>query len=104
MRSTVESGKSNARGGEMREFVSSCRISGCNSHAAALGLCWKHYARRRRHGDAHASERRYMLPPECRHCGTREPGAFYSTYKSICKVCRKIRSIQNRQTIRFFLK
>jgi len=76
------------------EPVGCCTISECAAPAVALGLCWKHYARQRRHGDAGLTRRRYMLPPECRHCGTNEPGAFYASCKSICKICRKIRSIQ----------
>jgi hypothetical protein len=77
-----------------REGVLRCAVSGCGEPVAALGICWKHYARLRRHGDAGVTRRRYMMPHECRDCGTREPGEFYPAYKSICRACRKVRSIR----------
>jgi hypothetical protein len=72
---------------------STCIIEGCAATAAAKKLCWKHYQRQRRHGDPSAAKRRYELSHECRYCGTQNPADFYTTYKSVCKVCRKVRLI-----------
>ncbi|HEX9614173.1 MAG TPA: hypothetical protein VGA55_01635 [Bacteroidota bacterium] len=71
-----------------------CSVDSCGHQTAASGLCWKHYARRRRHGDTSVTLRRYGKKHKCRHCGTRNPGDFYEAYRGICKTCRKILRIR----------
>ena len=74
-----------------------CSVEECSEPSVARGLCWKHYGRRRRHGSVDVTKRRYRMPPECRFCGTAEPGAFYPSYKSVCKQCRKVQAIQREE-------
>jgi hypothetical protein len=66
-----------------------CSVGSCSGKVVARGLCWKHYMRVRRHGDAGYQKRRYGKPPKCRYCGTRNKEAFYANYKSVCKECKK---------------
>lgn len=76
----------------MSRFV--CSVGECLKPRVARGLCWKHYARRRRHGNAEVTKRRYKMPHECRYCGVTRPDAFYPYYKSVCKQCRKLKTIE----------
>ncbi len=74
-----------------------CNIEGCDDRSIARGLCWRHYMRARRYGSALFHVRRYGEPPLCRYCGTKDPDAFYSRYKSVCKRCKKLRAINQRR-------
>ena len=75
-----------------------CSIEGCPGQSVARGLCWKHYMRVRRYGNASFRKRRYGKPPKCRYCGTRNPDAFYHQYKSVCKRCKKLKAISQRMS------
>ena len=72
-----------------------CSVNQCSAPSIALGLCWKHYRRQYRHGNVQHTKRRYKMPHECQGCGITQPEAFYAFYKSICKQCRKLRTIQH---------
>ena len=71
-----------------------CSVHECNKPVAASGLCWMHYGRIRRTGHVDQTLRRYGQTPQCRFCGTTDPGNFYAAYKSICKTCRKLRLLK----------
>ena len=71
-----------------------CSAVDCDENVAVKGLCWKHYQRKRRYGNEEFIYRRYGLAHECRDCGTQNPEEFYTSYKSICKSCRKVRTIR----------
>src|SRR3989304_8091867 len=94
------------RGGEHSQMTpavarmlrAKCTVMQCDGQPAARGLCWKHYKRQRRHGSALTIKRRYRLPHECRFCGTTSPESFYESYKSICKTCRKLRTLYSVRT------
>jgi hypothetical protein len=72
----------------------SCEVTTCHNPQAAGGLCWKHYARKRRHGSALSTTRNYRTGPHCRFCGTSDVEKFYPRYKGICRTCRKLKSIR----------
>gem|GEM_PF-5979058 len=70
-----------------------CSVSECEGAAVARNLCWKHYTRQRRWGNVHHGKRPYRSQLLCRWCGASDPGDFYSGYKTICKTCRKLKTL-----------
>ncbi|MGH7492404.1 MAG: hypothetical protein ACREOO_08415 [bacterium] len=74
----------------MRKAI--CQVSSCQNPEVAHGLCWKHYARKRRHGHM-LPRRHYRTNPHCRYCGTEKSEDFYPRYKGICKLCRKVNRV-----------
>jgi hypothetical protein len=71
-----------------------CNVEHCKASTIALGLCWKHYGRKRRYGNVEFVKRRYRMPHKCHYCGTTKSQSFYRFYKSVCKNCRKLKAAQ----------
>ena len=78
-------------------MTKTCEVPSCSNPQIAQGLCWKHYARKRRHGNVQSTRRHYRTGPLCRFCGTRDSAKFYPRYKGICRTCRKVKTIQPSQ-------
>ncbi|RPI07095.1 MAG: hypothetical protein EHM64_00270 [Ignavibacteriae bacterium] len=71
-----------------------CIVKYCVNSSVAHGLCWKHYKRKKRNGSVEFVKRRYNMPHKCRYCGTTDARSFYQFYKSVCKMCRKLKAVQ----------
>jgi hypothetical protein len=76
-----------------------CSVHECGKSVAARGLCWMHYKRLKRHGNAGITLRRYNLPLECRHCGATDAHSFYPAYRGICKNCKKRAAVLRRWSL-----